>query len=287
MLAYRFVNDHTNHSDSSRAGKSEFKPELDPGKKNASAAGLVRSVSRAINILAVLTEDNPTISVSEAVKATQLPKTTVHRLLQTLDESGLLWASEGRYQPGPTLLRLVKIASNSWILPPTTQVLMKSIADETGETVNFYVRKGIKRVCIAQVQGPQGLRHVLNIGDELPLWAGASAKILLTAIPRDLLIEVAKSSPNGEKHLKTLQTWIEEANERGWAESHAEREDGVSAVAVPVHLRQGRELLAMSVSGPTSRFIPSKVSEIVEILKRSADELANPKNSDSSSQSND
>ncbi len=284
MLAYRFVNNHTNLQDSSKAQEINLEPELYPGEKHATTSGLVRSVSRAMNILALLNEETPAISVSEAVKATRLPKTTVLRLLQTLDECGLLWVSEGRYHPGPTLLRLVNIASDSWILPPNTQALMKSIAEETGETVNFYVRKGLKRVCIAQVQGPQGLRHVLNVGDELPLWAGASAKILLTTTPPNLLVEVAKSSPNGESHLKTLENWIDQVNERGWAESHAEREDGISAVAVPVHMPQSRELLAMSVSGPSSRFTQSKVFEIVEILKRSAGELTHFKSPDSSSQ---
>ena len=212
MLAYYFVINNADPQDSSSAKSVSMEPGSNSAKTNATSGGLVRSVRRAMNILALLSEETPTISVSEVVRATQLPKTTVLRLLQTLHESGLLWGSEGRYQPGPTLLRLARIAEDSWTLPPNTNNIMRAVSEETGETVNFYVRKGIKRVCIAQVQGPQGLRHVLNVGDELPLWAGASAKILLTATPPRLLIELANSSPKGEEHLTTIADWIMDVN---------------------------------------------------------------------------
>jgi len=226
-----------------------------------------------MSILALLNEDSASISVQETVRATKLPKTTVLRLLQTLDESGLLWGTGGRYQPGPTLLRLSRIAEDAWTLPPKTNSLMKALAEESGETVHFYLRKYTKRVCIAQVQGPQGLRHVIRVGDELPLWGGASAKILLTAAPSDILREVAKLSPNGDFHIKTMEGWIAEANENGWASSHAEREEGVSAVAVPVTLPHTRELLALSVSGPSSRFTELKTANFIDILKSAAKEI--------------
>ena len=55
--------------------------------------GGVRSVRRALDILSLLTEDQPTVPLRDMVEATGLPKTTVVRLVQTLEQYGLLWAT--------------------------------------------------------------------------------------------------------------------------------------------------------------------------------------------------
>ena len=69
----------------------------------------VRSIQRALDILSLLTDDTPSVSVRDIVAATGLAKTTVMRLVQTLEHSGLLWATAGGYMAGPGLWR--------WALP--------------------------------------------------------------------------------------------------------------------------------------------------------------------------
>ena len=61
----------------------------------------MRSVQRALDILSLLTEDRPSVTVREIVEATSLAKTTVIRLVQTLEQSGLLWATPSGYMAGP------------------------------------------------------------------------------------------------------------------------------------------------------------------------------------------
>ena len=147
----------------------------------------VRSIRRALDILSLLTDDTPVISIRDIVEATGLPKTTVMRLVQTLEHSGLLWATPGGYMAGPGLWRWAHLARRSWELPPETQAMMRDLAARQRETVNLYVLRDIYRVCVAQQESPQPLRHVVHIGDELPLWAGASSKVLLRDAPDRLL----------------------------------------------------------------------------------------------------
>jgi DNA-binding IclR family transcriptional regulator len=139
----------------------------------------VRSVQRALDILTLLTEDRPLVSIRDIVEETGLAKTTVIRLVQTLEQSGLLWGTSAGYMAGPGLWRWAHLARRSWELPPETQRMMRDLAARRRETVNVYVARDIYRVCVAQQESPQPLRHVVHIGDELPLWAGASAKVLL------------------------------------------------------------------------------------------------------------
>ncbi|GAA0480634.1 IclR family transcriptional regulator [Paractinoplanes deccanensis] len=233
----------------------------------------VRSVQRALDILSLLTEDRPLIAVRDIVAATGLAKTTVIRLVQTLEQSGLLWATNSGYMAGPGLWRWAHLARRSWELPPETQRMMRELAARERETVNVYVARDIVRVCIAQQESPQPLRHVVHVGDELPMWAGASAKVLLRNAPAPLLERIAASSPYGEGHVRRMREWIDEADQQGYAVSHGEREAGLSAVAVPILGRSGTVVAALTLSGPTVRFTEDRVAAFAEALLKAAAQM--------------
>ena len=93
-----------------------------PGQSGDSAdAQGVRSIRRALDILSLLTEETPSVSIRDITEATGLPKTTVLRLVHTLEQSGLLWATSGGYMAGPGLWRWAYLARRSWQLPPETR----------------------------------------------------------------------------------------------------------------------------------------------------------------------
>ncbi|GIM91492.1 IclR family transcriptional regulator [Paractinoplanes toevensis] len=233
----------------------------------------VRSIQRALDILSLLTEDRPLITIRDIVAATGLAKTTVIRIVQTLEQSGLLWGTSSGYMAGPGLWRWAHLAQRTWELPPETQRLMRELSARERETVNVYVARDIVRVCIAQQESPQPLRHVVRVGDELPLWAGASAKVLLRNATPGLLERVARSSPWGEGHADRMREWIDEAAKQGYAVSHGERETGLSAVAVPILGRSGSVVAALTLSGPTVRFTDDRVTEFTEALLAAATQV--------------
>ena len=233
----------------------------------------VRSIQRALDILSLLSEEQPLIAVRDIVNATGLAKTTVIRIVQTLEQSGLLWATPSGYMAGPGLWRWAHLARRSWELPPETQRLMRELAARERETVNVYVARDIVRVCIAQQESPQPLRHVVRVGDELPMWAGASAKVLLRAASPALLERIARSSPFGDDHVRRIREWIEEATQQGYAVSHGEREAGLSAVAVPLTGRSGTVVAALTLSGPTVRFTDERVADFADALLAAAKQM--------------
>jgi DNA-binding IclR family transcriptional regulator len=194
--------------------------------------------------------------------------------VQTLEQSGLLWATSTGYMAGPGLWRWAHLARHSWELPPETQRMMRDLAARQRETVNVYVVRDIYRVCIAQQESPQPLRHVVHIGDELPLWAGASSKVLLRNASPSLLARVAHSSPFGDGHVRRLQEWIDTAAQDGFAVSHGEREEGLTAVAVPIQSRSGSVVASLSLSGPTMRFSDERIEAFIKDLKSVAQRMA-------------
>lgn len=241
-----------------------------PDQDGYEAGGGVRSVQRAVEIMSLLTEQRPAITIREIVEATGLPKTTVLRLVQTLDHNGLLSPTSTGYMAGPGLWRWAHLAKTSWEPPAETRELMRNLVERQRETVNIYVRHRISRVCVAQEESPMPLRHVVQVGDELPLWAGATSKVLLRDAPASLIDRVAEASPSGIDQSEKLREWITEAREAGFAVSHGEREVGLSAIAVPVEDKSGDVVAALSFSGPTSRFTDERLDDLAADLMDAA-----------------
>ncbi|WP_030249364.1 IclR family transcriptional regulator [Streptomyces violens] len=240
-----------------------------------SERGGMRTVQRAIDILGLFGEERPALTLREIVTGSGLPKTTALRLLQTLRMNGLLWLDEhGRYTAGPTFLRWVRLADQGWRLPATARRALRELAAEHRETVHLYVRRDVHRICIAQEEGPQALRHVVRVGDELPLWAGGPSKILLIDADAALVERVARRSPHGTKHARTLTEWAAEAERTGFAVSHGEHEEGLSSVAVPVRSRGGEVVATLSFGGPSARFTAERVPLFVASLTAAARTVA-------------
>ncbi|GAB6899145.1 IclR family transcriptional regulator [Kineosporia succinea] len=233
---------------------------------NEGTAGGVRSVQRAVEILALLSEERTTVTVSEIVAETALAKTTAVRLIHTLEQNGLVWSTARGITAGPGLWRWAYLARQGWELPEEFRALMRELSQSTSETVNLYVRRDVQRVCIAQQQSTQTLRHVVHVGDQLPLWGGASSKILLLEATGSLRERVAATAPVPDAGPR-LAEGVQRAREAGFALSHGEREVGVSAVAVPVLTRSGRVGSALTISGPTARFTDERVEGFVAALR--------------------
>jgi DNA-binding IclR family transcriptional regulator len=240
-----------------------------------SESGGVRSVQRAVDLLSLYDAEHPTRTVRELVDATGLAKTTVVRLVRTLEECGLLWSrGDGRTVPGPGLLRWAELARTTWQLPEAALARIKELSEESGgEAVHLYVRQGLARVCVARHEGTRTLRHVVRVGAEMPLWSGAASHVLLSRADRAEIDAVAELSPQGSEYGDTLWERSRTAAVRGWAVSHGERETGVSGVAAPLLDRQGRVAAAIALGGPTARFTEEAVAGFADALVDAARSL--------------
>lgn len=236
----------------------------------------VRSVLRALDLLALFDERHRSRTVRELIDATCLPKSTVVRLVSTLEQRGLLWTrGDGRLAPGAGMLRWAQLAHDAWQLPPEAVECLRRLSDESGgESSRIYVRQGVSRLCIAQHEGTQQLRHVVRIGEAMPLWAGASGHVLLIGSAPEDLRGVAAAAGRGSEFEDVLAERVHRAEEQGWAVSHGEREDGVSALAAPVTDSGGRVVAAVGLGGPTSRFVQERLDEYLPVVVNAAQQLS-------------
>ncbi len=234
--------------------------------------GGVRSIARSVEVLQLFDVEHPTRTLREIVASTALPKTTVVRMIATLESLGLLVDQrDSTYSLGAGFLRWVDLAQSLWTVGADARRIMARLVDECGETVNIYIRQDCSRVSIAQVEGTATVRSVVTTGVPYSLDTGASAKILLIDAPESVLRQLFEGCAGGER--TELANEVAAAADAGYAVTHGERELGASAVAAPVVSTGGRVIAALSMGGPTSRFTPDRVRRYVDAVTAAAAEI--------------
>ncbi len=183
--------------------------------------------------------------LAELCARTGLPRATAHRLAVGLEVHRLLRRdADGRWRPGPALRELGEGALDP-LLDAAAMVLPR-LRDVTGESVQLYRREGLVRVCVAAAEPPSGLRDTVPVGARLPMTAGSGAKVLAAWADPGTQRAVLGDAVFSERTLM-------EVRRRGWAQSVAERENGVASVSAPVRDGTGAVVAAVSVSGPVER----------------------------------
>ncbi len=235
----------------------------------------VRAVERALDILLCFTADTD-LSLTDIAGRVSLHKSTVHRLLASLEVKGFVIRDPHteKYRLG---FRVWELSAHLSRTDDPAQVLlpeMERLRDELGETISLYIRDGKERIRIQAVQSNQAIRRVAPVGVRLPLYVGASSKVLLAYAETEEVDKVMQSDPEWTTQVER-SAFIEQLNDirvKGFATSIEEREPGAAAVAAPIFGWSGDLSAALSVSGPANRLTLDKMNayakQIIEAAER-------------------
>ena len=174
--------------------------------------------------------------LTELVALTGLPRATCHRLAAALVDLRLLTRNDGRYAIGPRIVELAA-ATTADRLRAVALPTLRRLRDETRESAQVYRRQGERRLCVASVEPPTGLRDTVPEGALLTMSAGSAAQVLTAW---------------GQARSAFPTALLDDVRQQGWAQSVGEREPGVASVSAPVWSGE-RVVAAVSISGPTDR----------------------------------
>src|SRR5699024_386023 len=142
-----------------------------------------KSLLKAITILDAFTEKHE-MSINDLLKATNMSKTTVFRLANSLEEGGLL-VKEKRsshneiFRLSVKFLTYGKYVSNRLQYNEVALPYMKQLNEEIDELVHLTVAEGNEAVYVETFYSSKPLRLVVTVGARAPLYAGSAPKLLL------------------------------------------------------------------------------------------------------------
>lgn len=218
----------------------------------SSSTPQVNSVLHATKILELYAAQRKEyLSLTEISRSLDMHKTTVYRILRTLQSVGWVEqsASSGQYRLGTGILLVASAVSVHNTARSLIAEEMRRLCGQYNETVVLSALRGSTGICVDMVRSHHSLSVSSESGYIVPLDAGATGKTLLAAQPEETVERIlSEFDPDAAARLRGQ---LQAVRQRGYCVSEEEVDQGVAAVAAP--LPMGETTYALSISGPVSR----------------------------------
>ncbi|CAN5768560.1 IclR family transcriptional regulator [soil metagenome] len=239
----------------------------------------VQSIERAFTILEVVSDEAR--GVTEIAGKADLPKSTVARLLSTLEHLGVVERVDdgSDYRLGPRLQQLVGPGDPTARLVDRVHPCLEWLALQLGEGTGFAVPNGSAIQVVSQVEGPHAVQVRNYSGELFPAHVGAPGVVLMAqwdeaALDRYLAHPLTAYTEHTVVHPHQIRDRIAQVQRDGVCWAHEEFAEGISTVAAAVYGSSGRVLGALYAHGPTYRFpAPDSVQWTADLIYRTAGEI--------------
>jgi len=208
------------------------------------------------------------------------PRSSVYRFVRILRERGLLAldAQTKKYRVGPVLHRLGMAATPD--LCELAQPALERLTKESGESSFLSVRNGWETRYTASVEGPERIRFTAPLGKAVPLYAGASAKVILAfmeekeqkAYIRSLRPSRLCTATITDK--KKLEQALRLIRRRGYDFSQEELYRGAWGIAAPILDQAGVAIAALAITGVNFRLPKKKLPHFISMIRKAAEEIS-------------
>jgi DNA-binding IclR family transcriptional regulator len=223
---------------------------------------VIQSVDRAIRILRALSAGPGRLGVSELSDRLGLAKGTVHGLLRTLQDHGLVeqHADSDKYQLGPQLLQLSTRYLDLSELRSRSLAWSELLASRAQEAVRVGVTHGDGVLVVHHVFRPDATLQILEVGSVLPLHATALGKAVLAFVGHDVrgtILEEDLPRLTGRtlSSPAALTRELDATRKRGYAVEKEEAVLGEAGVAAPIFDRNAEPVGAVGIAGPRERVL--------------------------------
>jgi DNA-binding IclR family transcriptional regulator len=214
------------------------------------------TIVKSFELLALF-ERRATLTVGQCAVLTGAPRSSIHRLLLSLELVGALERTdEGHFQLGLRLLKMGSLTPVRRQYDGAARKPLQRLCAETGLPVHLAARDGRQAVLLEALPGTQ-LEMPTRVGMTIPLHSTASGKVLLAHAPPDVVDDVLGVTLVGftrytirEAH--RLRAELAEIRASGIAVGNEETHYGVVCIAAPIHDRTGAVRTALSLTYPAA-----------------------------------
>ena len=214
----------------------------------------VPGLERGLNILRLFKRARPSISPPEMARELGIPRSTVHRLVQTLEEMGYLRRTEngGAYALGSAVLTIGFEYLGSLDIVQLSGPVLARLRDETNCSAHLAIRNGTDMVYLARYASRATITSNVSVGSALPAHATVIGRIVLADLSETELAALYKGkrleafTEQTPTTLAALTKLLAEDRQRGYAISTSFYERGVTSIAAPVRDGSGRVIASVN-----------------------------------------
>jgi DNA-binding IclR family transcriptional regulator len=242
------------------------------------------TVARAIQILRSLAEAEEDVTIAGLAEQVDLPRPTVHRLLQLLREQGMAAVDPDtrRYRTGTEFYRLAALVMRQKTINDIARPIMERVVAECSESclLGLYLPADHKMAFAEQVESPHALRFSIPLNVPLPLEWGCSGRVILAHLPEpdiDAVIAASRPSPVTGRNLPSAKRFKQELaqiREQGYDVTLGEKIPDSRGIGAPVMAAGNRVVGSLNLTIPASRFEQLDRGALIALICTHAQELS-------------
>ena len=248
----------------------------------AKDGGTQSTLIRGFLIVEKIVQADRPISSAYLAEELDLPKATVHRIAQQLEEEGLLQREPGgkRFTGGKRLRELAMTTLSNAVIGAPRRAILEALSQEVGETCNLTMLDGSEIVYLDRIETNWPYRIHLPVGSHLPLHCTATGKLFLANMrpaARRRLIDSLSLSRHTDltiTNAEQLEQQLDKIANEGVGYDTGEYLEGMIAIAVPVIGEDGQMCFAIAIHAPSARKSIDELRQYLPIMRRAAARMA-------------
>ncbi|MFC4993967.1 IclR family transcriptional regulator [Rubritalea tangerina] len=240
----------------------------------------IPSIANTCSIFQLLTTSKKAMSSSAIANELNLPRTSVYRILQTLESEGMVQKINNAYIMGHRLINLgFQVTSHI----PERQLcvpILQELTNQTQESSHFAVLSDTNSLLIEVCDSPQALRVASRPGTLADIHCSASGKCFLAFAPEqvasDLMDRITFTQRTNNTHINkaSLMNELPTVRRLGYALDNIEYHENVRCIAAPVFNGLGQVSGAIGITASTNRFPKSRIPEMSKQVLAAAEQLS-------------
>lgn len=241
----------------------------------------IPNLANACRVLKWLGSSDKPAPIGQIAVALKIPRTTVLRIVTTLESEGLVVARADGYALGSGLIPLGLHALADIDLRRAAQPVIERLSQEAGETAHMAIpAHGFKALLVEVCQSPNPVRAGAPAGTLVDLYCSSTGKVFLSELYSDRLNEICAMHPpvrhTKQTHITpaSLMREITEIRRRGYAVDEEEFAPGVRCIAAPIRDASGETVAALGITGPATRVTPERTEALAKLVLAAARKIS-------------
>lgn len=218
----------------------------------------IKTIEKAFEVVETL-EELDGARATELKDHLEMPTSTLHDYLTTLEQLEYLTKRDEKYYPSMRFLKLGAERRSKLHIYKSAKSELEELAQETGELATIMVEEHDLGVLLAIEEGEQAINLHNFPGIRMPLHTTALGKAILAHMPderRETILDKyghRKMTDRTITDQETLEEQLDSVAEQGYAVDRGERISGVLCIAVPILDTDNRVQGSVCTCGPISR----------------------------------